>query len=241
MKLDPFTEIDVPKISDLIIRQILNLMHNGALQPGDKLPSELQLQKSLGVAKQQLKAAFKKLELYGVLETKPQSGSFIANMESKILCGLISNILDIEDTLDPVSVMDTRMVLELRAVELAADRMTEQELDSVKKANDIFLSKSRIEKRAIEDDIYFHLEIVKYSHSTALIALFSFITRQIVDIWKQMDVFSKDKTRKRIKETYSEHVQIIKYLEKRDVSGSVEAMRIHLLNVCKDTEALRRC
>ena len=190
------------------------------------------------MAKQQLKAAFKKLEIYGVLETRPQSGSFIANLEPKILCGLISNILDIKDTLDPLSLMDTRMILEIRAVELASERMTEKELENVKHANEIFCRESGKTIRAIEDDIFFHLEIVKYSHSTSLIALYSFITKQIIDIWKQMDVFSRDKTRKRLEETFAEHSAIIRKLENRDTEGSVEAMRVHMKNVYKETELL---
>lgn len=236
---DRFRKIEVPQVSDLIIRQILNLLEEGELKPGEQLPSEMSLQKTFGVAKQPLKAAFKKLELYGVLETKPQSGSFIADIEPKILIGLIYNILDIQDVFDPLSLMDTRILLESRAAELAAENMTERELVKVKQANEIFFSSSGKSSRAIEDDIFFHLEIVKYSKSTTLIALYSFITRQMIDVWKKMDVFDKDRTRNRLEETFTEHAEIIRNLEERNGPGSAQAMRTHLESVYKETELLR--
>lgn len=237
---DRFKRVEVPQVSDLIIEQLLHLLEEGSLKPGEQLPSEVHLQKSFGVAKQQLKTAFKKLELYGVLETKPQSGSYVADIEPKILCGLISNILDIRDTFDPLSLMDTRIILECRAAELAAVRMTDRELDNIKKANDIFFNRSMKESRAIEDDIFFHLEIVKYSHSSSLVSLFSFITRPLIDIWTKMDVFDQGKTKARLEETFKEHSAIIKNLEEKNGPGSAEAMRHHLGSVYKETELLRQ-
>jgi len=236
---DRFRKIEVPQVSDLIIRQILSLLEEGEIKPGEQLPSEMSLQKTFGVAKQPLKAAFKKLELYGVLETKPQSGSFIADIEPRILIGLISNILDIQDTFEPLSLMDTRILLEARAAELAAQNMTERELQKVKQANDIFFSKSMKGSRAIEDDIFFHLEIVKYSRSSTLVSLYSFITRQLIDIWKRMDIFDEDKTKRRLEETFKEHSEIIRNLEERNGPGSAQAMRVHLESVYKETELLR--
>jgi len=238
--LIPFKKIEIPDISDLIIKQILELLSAGSLKPGQQLPSELQLQKSFGVAKQQLKAAFKKLELYGVLETRPQSGSYIANLEINILCGLISNILDIKDVYDIVSLMDTRMILELRAVELAAERLTDSELEFIKAANTSFFNASGKLTRAIEDDIFFHLEIVKYSKSPSLIALFSFMTKQIIDVWKELDIFSKDKTGNRMEETFNEHSEIVRCLENRDPKGSRAAMKTHMQNVCNETKLIER-
>ena len=237
---DRFKKVEVPQVSDLIIRQILTLLEQGDIKPGEQLPSEVSLQKSFGVAKQQLKAAFKKLELYGVLETRPQSGTYIADIEPKILVGLISNILDIRDIFEPLSLMDTRILLETRAAELAAARMSSRELDEVKLANDIFFNKSMKKSRAIEDDIFFHLEIVKFSRSSTIIALYSFITRQLIDIWRKMDIFDANKTEKRLEATFAEHTAIIENLERRDGAGSAEAMRKHLESVYKETELLSK-
>ncbi len=233
-----FKKIEPPPISDLIIEQILGLLEDGSLSSGEQLPSEVQLQKAFGVTKQQLKAAFKKLELYGVLETRPQSGSYIADIEARILTGLISNILNIRDRFEPLSLMDTRILLEVRAAELAAQNMTNKALKKVKEANDVFCRKSGMGSRAIEDDIFFHLEIVKYSGNSTLIALYSFMTRQLIDIWRKMDVFDRNKTKTRLEETFKEHSAIIENLEKRDGQGSAKAMKAHLESVYRETELL---
>lgn len=140
--IDQIKKIEIPSVSDLIIKQILFLLQEGSLKPGDQLPPEVILQKAFGVGKQQLKIAFKKLELYGVLETRPQAGSFIPNIDTKILVGLITNILNIGEGFDLLSLADTRAVLEVRAAELAAERITDSELAQIIEANDIFFTRS---------------------------------------------------------------------------------------------------
>lgn len=238
MMIEHLKKIEIPHVSDLIIEQIVSLLEDGTLQPGDKLPSEAQLQKAFGVAKQQLKVAFKKLELYGVLETRPQSGTYVPDINTKILIGLMNNILKIGDGYDPISLADTRITLEVRAAELAAQRATDGELERIISANEVFFSRSRKTYRMIEDDMFFHLEIVKYSKNPTLIALYSFIARPLIEIWKRMDVFDDDRTLNRLELTFEEHARIIENLKNRDPVGSAQAMKNHLESVYRETEEL---
>ncbi len=227
--MSKFDKIEIPQIPDLIIKQILELVKTGQLEPGEQLPSELSLQKSLGVAKQQIKAAFKKLELYGVLETKPQNGTFIAEIDSRIIIGLIENILDIREIIDPVSLMDTRILLETRAVELAAERINDDELNSILHANELFCANSKESIRAVEDDIFFHLEIIRYSKSPVLISLYSFITRQLIELWRSYDEGNSEIAALRIENTINEHHDILKYLKEGNSLEAAKVMRLHLL------------
>ncbi len=229
-----FHRIELPNIPDLIIKQIFDLLEEGKLSPGDQLPSEVQLQKTFGVAKQQLKAAFKKLELYGVLETKPQSGTYLADINVKILKGLLTNLLNIQETMDPSSLYGTRRILEIYAVELAAARITDRELQNLKYANKEFDSNIGT-SRAVEDDIFFHLEIVRNSGNSTLIALYSFITRPLLRVWVVMDQ-GRDRptTEERLRASVVEHNHVIDCLEKRDPEGAAKSMRSHLDNVFKE-------
>lgn len=238
--IDQIKKIEIPSVTDLIIKQILFLLEEGSLKPGDQLPSEVILQKAFGVAKQQLKIAFKKLELYGVLETRPQSGSFIPDIDTKILIGLITNILNIGEGFDVLSLGDTRAILEIRAAELAAEHITKKELSSIIVANDIFFSHSKKVYRAIEDDIFFHLEIVKYSKSSTLIALYSFITRPLLKVWNQMDLIGEDRACKQLETTFVEHSSIIENLRQGNPTGSAKAMKVHMDSVYKEMQFLNK-
>ncbi len=229
-----FHKIELPNIPDLIIKQILDLLEEGKLSPGDQLPSEVQLQKTFGVAKQQLKAAFKKLELYGVLETKPQSGTYLADINVKILKGLLTNILNIQETMDPASLYRTRGILEIYAVESAASRITDRELQNLRYANNEFLRNIGT-SRAVEDDIFFHLEVVRNSGNSTLIALYSFIARPLLRVWEIMDQGrERSVTEERLRASVVEHDQIIDCLEKRDPRAAADSMRSHLVNVFKE-------
>ena len=76
--LSNFTEIEVEKPVDKIIRQIRELISSGQLRPGDKLPSERQLSERFGLGRTNVRDAIHKLEFYGILKTLPQSGTFVA-------------------------------------------------------------------------------------------------------------------------------------------------------------------
>ena len=127
-----FQEISLAKPADKIIDQIRSLIRTGQLKPGDKLPPERKLVEQFGVGRGHVRDALKKLEFYGILKTLPQNGTVVAGMGVKALEGLISNVLDIEAP-DFYSLVETRMMLELKAVELAAERRTDGDLIHISK------------------------------------------------------------------------------------------------------------
>ena len=61
----------VERVVDYIKTQIAEKQVN----PGDRLPSERKLSELLKVGRPHIRAALQKLETYGVVETRPQSGT----------------------------------------------------------------------------------------------------------------------------------------------------------------------
>ncbi len=233
-----FTAIKVPETSDLIIKQILDLLKTGRLEPGEQLPSELVLQKEFNVTKQQLKAAFKRLEIYGVVETKPQAGTYIADIHLQILVGLVTNVLNISREIDWVSLTDTRLALEPRAAELAAQHITADELAILKTLHQQFVEGAKAGNRNIEIDILLHMEIIRFSQNTTMISLYSFITKDLIAFYHQFDNLAQLATQKRLDATIVEHQNILDALEKRDSQKAGEVMRLHLNSVYQ--EALQK-
>ena len=122
-----FKEISLAKPSEKIIDQIRTMIREGQLKPGDKLPPERKLVEQFGVGRGHVRDALKKLEFYGILKTFPQNGTVVSGLGVRALEGLISNVLQIEDP-DFHSLVETRLMLEIKAVSLAAERRTEEDL-----------------------------------------------------------------------------------------------------------------
>ncbi len=223
-----FKTIVNPSPADLILVQILELLKSGELQPGEQLPPENVLQKAFSVTKQQLKSAFKRLELYGVIETKPQSGTYIANIYSKILIGLVTNILDFSEKPDFVELFEARRILETHGAEMAAEKITPKELEQLNKIHQDFIAEIENGGRGGELDIFFHMELMRLSKNKTMISMFSLITRSLVDFWVCTDSVDFYISTERSQDTISEHEAILDALEARDVKRTGALVKEHL-------------
>jgi len=112
-------KIQIENPVDLIISQIKELISSGVLKPGEKLPPERKLAEHLGVSRGQVREAIAKLQLYGIVKVQPQSGTTVNGIGIVALEGLITDILELEQS-DFKSLVETRILLETEAARLAA-------------------------------------------------------------------------------------------------------------------------
>ncbi|NJO68789.1 MAG: FadR family transcriptional regulator [Bacteroidetes bacterium] len=78
--IEKIKPIEFQKPSDIIIRQIRELISSGIIKPGDRLPAERELAERFGIGRGYIREALKKLEFYGIVKTLPQSGTMVANL-----------------------------------------------------------------------------------------------------------------------------------------------------------------
>ena len=140
MRLEVITKSENQTIQDSIILKIRDLINVKNLEPGDKLPSERMLSEKFEVSRGNIREAIQKLEFYGILNSIPQSGTFVANIGVIAMNGMIDDILRLEDP-DFKSLVETRILLELKTVRLAALRRTEEDLVLMKNALDAYAEK----------------------------------------------------------------------------------------------------
>ena len=127
MNLEFIVKSENHNVQKEIIYKIKELINYKNLEPGDKLPSERMLSEKFGVTRSNIREAIQKLEFYGLLKSIPQSGTFVANIGVIAMNGMIDDILQLKDP-DFKSLVETRILLELKSVRLAALRRTEGDL-----------------------------------------------------------------------------------------------------------------
>ncbi|MEW6047648.1 MAG: GntR family transcriptional regulator, partial [Bacillota bacterium] len=64
-------------LSDRIISELLGLIEQGYVKPGDRLPPERELSKQLGVGRSSLREAMRLLTMLGLLETRHGDGTYV--------------------------------------------------------------------------------------------------------------------------------------------------------------------
>ncbi len=222
-KIDHFKPVEVLKPSEIIIKQIRNLIFNGVFKPGEKLPSERELAEKFNIGRGHVREAIKKLEFYGILKTEPQSGTIVSSLGVKALEGLFTNVLHLEKE-DFESLMDTRDLLETHSARLAAMRATEDELRGIQQAHNDFLEQVNQGRDGLEEDLLFHLRIAESCHSSVLCSLISLMTPEILTITRDLRAFGGERSNVALKE----HEAVLEALKARDPDAAEQAMEYHM-------------
>lgn len=76
----PFSKIESEKLASAVVRQIENLIVQGVLRPGERLPSERELSERLAVSRPSLREAIAELQEAGLLTTRAGAGIFVADV-----------------------------------------------------------------------------------------------------------------------------------------------------------------
>ena len=120
---------------ETVLKYIKNELYSGRLQPGERLPAEKKhwLADMLGVGRAHVRAAFQKLEFYGIVQTFPQSGTVVAQEKMQVLERMITDALQIRQY-DFASLVYVRVLLEIEAIKLCARNRTAEDLENIERA-----------------------------------------------------------------------------------------------------------
>ena len=97
MKIEILLKTENQDAQNKIIGNIRELKRYTNLEPGAELPSERTLLEKFGVSRSNIREAIQKLEFYGILISKLQSGTFIVDIGSVAMDGMLAEILRLEE------------------------------------------------------------------------------------------------------------------------------------------------
>lgn len=233
MKLEILVHKEDRAIQNEIIANIQELINYKNLEPGDRLPPERTMADKFGVSRRNLSKAIQKLEFYGLLESKPKSGTFIANVGRLAMNGILDNIQELEQP-DFKSLIETRIGLEIVIVQYAAQRRSEMDLNKIETALEAYKQQMLDGNEALQEDILFHLEIAKASHNTALVTLIHLITPEIIGIYDRDSICEDDEVLSEIKK----HEDIYAAIKAGDPQLAKEKMDIHFITLRRQLKKL---
>tara|TARA_B100000378_G_C18041160_1_gene410604 strand:+ start:876 stop:1583 length:708 start_codon:yes stop_codon:yes gene_type:complete len=222
MKLDVIAKNENQKIQNEIISKIRDLINYKNLEPGDKLPSERMLSDKFGVSRSNVREAIQTLEFYGLLKSKPQSGTFVADIGQVAMNGMMEDILRLQEP-DFKSLVETRILLELKTCRLAALRRTDENLEEIKETLNAYESKVVDGKSAVEEDLLFHLAIARASGNSTINTLMLVITPGIINNFEKYHVCDKNRAFLGIQE----HRAIYEAIKEQNPQLAKEKMKEH--------------
>lgn len=217
------------KAYEQIIAYIRGEISSGRLRPGDRLPPETDLARSLGVSRPTVREALKVLESQNVLKssTGPTGGTFVRALDgasvAEYLKDSISLLLDV-DELTLEELWSARGITDVPAAELAAIRRTEQdvfviertiEMDELKKGD------------AIVSDISFHRAVAEASKNR-LLSLFASSIHMTLGSLAERYIMPEDVLPEVKRISQEQHHLIYRAISDQDGALAATLMREHL-------------
>lgn len=156
---------------DEVIAQLSGMIAARPASGGDRLPSEAEMAKSLGVGRSTLREAIRVLSHLGIVESRSGTGTFVTGRHLRPS----SPSPDLSET-DMREVLDFRYGVELVACRLAAERRTDMQMKAIRDAWSacITLTGSESHVEFARRDYEFHRSVVAASANRLLVKSYEF-------------------------------------------------------------------
>ena len=121
---DFFSKQDSTKKPAIIVKRIIELIEDGTLKPGDKLPNEFEIVKQTDISRSSVREALSALEIMNVIQRIPGEGTFVsysAPSGKSAPRGILEKFLeDTENVNGSFEALEARMALEPSVAVMAA-------------------------------------------------------------------------------------------------------------------------
>ena len=222
-----FNKIKQEPIFQQIIAQIREMIMDGSLKPGDRLPPERRLSEILGVNRHSLREALKALEYMGVVQGKAGIGTVINYVGQDVLVDRISITTQFSPRQFLFELVEIRKIVEPSIAAIAADKATVEDLANLTESISQIEADLKTGKRS-DTYIPFHLALAKATQNTTLVRL--------MEPLMSMQLQSREGVQRikgRRTDSFEEHMQIYQAVRSRNPEESRAAMTRHISQIEK--------
>lgn len=197
-------------LRDVVFNTLRRAILTGQLKPGERL-MEVHLASRLGVSRTPIREAIRKLELEGLVIMIPRRGAEVARITEKSL----KDVLEVRRALDALS------------VELACDRITQEDISRLLEACRAFERAVREGDASViaSEDVALHDIIVEATGNVRLQQLVNNLSEQM---YRFRFVYIKEESQH--DNLIAEHREIYESIVSRDKERAAAAARLHIDN-----------
>lgn len=226
-KILPIKPVRKKSIPEEIIHQFKYLIDAGHIKPGDRLPGERELALMMKTSRPSLREALRVLTLFGIIENRPGSGTFLTTSSDQWPTEPFSILFFLKKS-TLFQIFEARKILESGVAALAATHRNDEDLRAMEKAlSKMHLNLEKPEKY-IKHELEFHRAIIEATDNLV-----------IADLMEKLYKLLKE-TRARIMRKYSiplhtyryqdykNHEKIYEAIKAGDATMAMQAMTDHL-------------
>ena len=220
--------INIKRIYQSIIEQLISMIKEGKLKVGERLPPERTLAEMFNVSRASIREAFSAMEVIGLIDVRQGEGSYITDLNIAPFINTIAPLFVRNESME-TDLLEFRKMIEIEAVKLAANKHENADLTLLKKnleSMHLALQKNDINMGA-EADIQFHKAIFDLTGNVVLLKAAEF-TAYILESSVKFNRTKILKDHSNSKILYHQHNQIYQAIKHGNAELATEIMDKHL-------------
>jgi GntR family transcriptional regulator, transcriptional repressor for pyruvate dehydrogenase complex len=210
-------------VTHLLVLRFQQLLSDGVLHPGARLPSERELAERFGVARSSLRQALKVLEIMGVITQKVGDGSYLNSDASSVLSVPMEFLFLLDDT-SLQELTEMRLMVEPALAAKAAERATAADIALLRQSITDLEHSERDRVKMVSSDLLFHRAIFQATGNRLSSRLFHMIHRAMLNMIMVTSAMVE------LEHTLQFHLPILDAIERRDAKRAEALMVDHLVD-----------
>lgn len=215
-----FRRVSNERLSDRVVRQLVQMIHAGELPVGSKLPTETVMAQQLGVSRGILREALNILQSRGYITRLPREGTLVCQVSDSDIGNSITTQVKSAEYID---LLEFREAMECKVVQKVIELATDEEIETLFELIEPAAEEAAVSKSI---DYYFHYRMAKYSRNKLFVVFLDMYYDTINEIAARS---YQDKQRQ--VEVKKEHYAIADAIRRRDAGAAIQAVQTHLRRV----------
>ncbi len=220
-----FEAVPRTKLYQKVVKQVQDVIRDGLLRPGDKLPPERELAEMLHVSRGSLREAILALESMGLVEPRHGEGTVVRDLSAAPLVNQLSVMLVQKKALVG-ELLEFRLMIEPTLAARAAANATEEEIASLEEI--LTRQKAKIDQGelAIEEDSKFHYAIAQAARNSVVLRVLDVFMDYLRDS-RQLSLQVEGRPQKSL----NSHRRILNAIARKNPAEAEAAMRRHITTI----------
>lgn len=221
-QLNTMMPIDRAGITELVVQRIKELLEQGDLKAGSRLPPERELAEMLNISRPSLRTALKALSVMGIIRAKPGAGTYIADSLPEVFTEPMRFMTLINNTSDE-ELFEARLIIEAGLAELAAERATSSDLRALSDEIEAMRLTVNDPEQFLRHDVRFHQAIARAAGNKVMSGVMDTIAHLLYQLRRETITDASD-----FQDAIAWHQKIYETFRKRDGKRAKEMMTGHL-------------
>jgi GntR family transcriptional repressor for pyruvate dehydrogenase complex len=229
------TPVGRQSLVDTVVERIRAVIEQGHLKAGERLPTEAELGKQLGVSRTVVREAVSHLESLGLLSVQRGRGMFVGDGSGLAGCvRMLRSALALSPR-ELAKLTEFRAALECQAARAAAERATPEDVAELQTLCDEIDRPGRPDLEAMQIDFQLHRRIMAISGNELMCNVLEVVQEMVLAAMLQTTPQPRDR-----KQSHRRHQAIVQAIRDGDPDHAEKVMRDHMKHTIRRLEEVDR-